>query len=376
MLEGVRIQNFKSIRQGYAKLPQFGAIVGRNAAGKTNLIQAVDFVRKLVLGQDTTQVQKKMSLVPEELFHNNQSSQEFTIQIDFSVEEEQFRLIVNISFQNGGPRPKELCVISETLEKRIQSNQTELLYLRDQNSLHGKNNEPVPFAIDRKKLALSLYSDETTKRAREFFEHLTIIQPELEGLRDSATDSTADNLSSLLIRLSHSQAESYQQFQAIIRKMLPAFSSIVEMSAEKKTDSQEEQFLVLLEEKHLKGKLSMQSISSGDLKTLFLIATAVSLKNGSTLLIEEIENATHPKRVKDLVGRLEKASAVKDLQIVFTTHSPTVINSLAPQEVVFTKKDDTKGTEFRLLSEGSEIGKITEFLEKGGDLTEYLESIS
>ena len=52
MIESIDIKNFKSIKKSRAKLPFFGAIVGNNAAGKTNLIQAIAFIKESVFGKD------------------------------------------------------------------------------------------------------------------------------------------------------------------------------------------------------------------------------------------------------------------------------------------------------------------------------------
>ena len=69
MIESISIKNFKSIKLAEVNLPSFGAIVGNNAVGKTNLLQALSFIKDFALGVDLLVAQRKISLVPEELFN-------------------------------------------------------------------------------------------------------------------------------------------------------------------------------------------------------------------------------------------------------------------------------------------------------------------
>ena len=42
MINQIRIENFRSIKSATVFLPSFGAIVGKNASGKTNLLNALE----------------------------------------------------------------------------------------------------------------------------------------------------------------------------------------------------------------------------------------------------------------------------------------------------------------------------------------------
>ena len=118
----------------------------------------------------------------------------------------------------------------------------------------------------------------------------------------------------------------------------------------------------------------MKLLSAGDLRTLYLIGEAIKLNEHSSLIIEEIENGIHPHRINELIDHLRKIATIKNMQILFTTHSPLVINRLPVHEVVLAEKND-KGTELTLLSESAQATSIQKMLERGGKMTDYINNL-
>lgn len=382
MYISVNITNFKSIKGSTAKLPFFGAIVGKNAAGKTNLIQAIRFIRDLATGATTAEAQKSISLIPNELF--NEGSTEFTVDATIKLKDDsQYLLKVRVELTNGSVKPPVLVISHESLFKIKGDHNNDTIYTRDKDNLKDKNNLPIPLSVDSNKLALSVYKNPEipdTELVKEEFAKTVI--PDIESLNSSeslATDANNfgyENLANTIVGLHHNQQREYDEFQEIIRKLLPHYSSLVEIPSkvdgEPRESTEKESYLVVLEETDLKKKLSMQSVSSGDLKTLFLIATSLSMQDHSTLIVEEIENGMHPKRIVDLLDHLATIARIKKMQILFTTHSPVVINSLSPTNVLLTAREDEKGTLFTLLEDSEQITSIKKYLQEGGNLTDYL----
>ncbi len=60
------------------------------------------------------------------------------------------------------------------------------------------------------------------------------------------------------------------------------------------------------------------------------------------LLIEEPENGLHPSRIAEVM-RILRAVSLRT-QVILATHSPLVINELAPEEVTLLTRDPAKGT--------------------------------
>jgi predicted ATPase len=60
------------------------------------------------------------------------------------------------------------------------------------------------------------------------------------------------------------------------------------------------------------------------------------------ILIEEPENGLHPSRIREVMKVLREVS--ERTQILLATHSPLVINELAPEEVTIVTREPERGT--------------------------------
>jgi len=379
MLNTIKVKNFKSIKNAKVRLPKFGGIVGRNAAGKTNLLQAVGFLKDLAVGNNTKEAQEKISLISNELFNFNDQTRGFELETTITAENNKdYLLRVKIKLLNSSIQPSQLIISQESLFLLEKTGVEKPIYHREENNLFGGNNKPLPVATEPNKMALSVYKTPHTDIVREEFRRTIIPQEDIVPLgyigKGTRGDEAGD-LANILVNLKHTQTESYEEFKVIIKKLLPHFSSIIEIPASESESSEKKSYLIVLQEENLKGKLSMQSVSSGDLKTLFLVSYGMYMKKYSNFFVEEIENGMHEKRILDLIDHLETISRVKKIQIIFTTHSPVVINFLGVHKVIYTEKTPENGTLFTFLEESEQITKIKELLKKGGRLTDYLETV-
>lgn len=372
MIKSIEVKNFKSINNLNIDLPNFGAIVGKNGAGKTNFIQSLSFAKGLVLGHVIQELQKNYSLVPNELFFNNNSTRDININVVISTKtQHELSLEITISFDD---KKRSLVVNEEKLSVREGDRHT-TVYHRKFEDITNESGKKIPLEVYEYELVVSKYKSEYASELRSSFKNFNIHDLELVNLRESVVLSNENGLASLLIRMSKEKPERYEEFKKIIGKMLPSFSSItniVSNSGRADEKSTENQFyLVLLKEKNIDGSLSLKTISAGDLKTIFIIASILNMKEGSTIIFEEIENGLHIERIRDLIGRLDDFSNRQGIQILFSTHSPYAINRLRPQDVLFVRKDNN-GTHIDVLGESKQLTELEEFLEKGGDLAEYL----
>src|SRR3989344_1483945 len=376
MILEISIKNFKSIKDSSTKFPKFiGAIVGKNAVGKTNLIQAINFVRNLATGIDTNTALKKIALTPQEIYNYNESSSNIEIKVQIATEDEnKYLLELTISPVNGEEGIQNLLIKSETLKSFDNNDIQTVVFKRNDSVLMDKDGNNIPLAVEQNKLALSLYQESNALKVKNTFSNIFVPDQDSVDFRESIVKSDEKGLASLIVRLRQSNPASFEQDRKIIKKLLPHFSSIVEIPSKQPTNSPDSEnlFMVLLEEENLKGKLSMKSVSAGDLRTLYIIASAMYLKPNSSFIFEEIENGLHPKRLKDLLDHLTTISRKKDMQIIFTTHSSAVINLLSPSDVVYVEREIINGTQFHLLADSSHITQIDNALKEGISLTDYI----
>ncbi len=93
---------------------------------------------------------------------------------------------------------------------------------------------------------------------------------------------------------------------------------------------------------------SVDEISDGTIQTLALLV-AIFDPASEALVIEEPENSVHPWIIRHIIEACRAAS--KNKQIIITTHSPIVINSVKPEElwVLWRSNGETRLAQFSEL---------------------------
>jgi predicted ATPase len=87
---------------------------------------------------------------------------------------------------------------------------------------------------------------------------------------------------------------------------------------------------VLLAVKEPKGvTISARSMSDGTLRFLAIIVAMLTAKEGTTFIVEEIDNDLHPSRLHLLVNFLEQVTMSRKLQVIASTHSPYFLDHLS-----------------------------------------------
>lgn len=113
-----------------------------------------------------------------------------------------------------------------------------------------------------------------------------------------------------------------------------------------------------------------EEVSDGTIRALSLLVACFDPRN-TALIVEEPENSLHPWIIKEVIERLRKLSREK--LVLVTSHSPVVLNLLAPEEVwvIFKRNGETNiaplvDLDPQLMSDWSE-GKyrLFDYLESG-----------
>jgi len=107
-------------------------------------------------------------------------------------------------------------------------------------------------------------------------------------------------------------------------------------------------------------------LSDGTLRVLAIAAAMLSAQEGSLVVIEEIDNGVHPSRAHHLLERLKEIAERRKLKVLLSTHNPALLDALpadALKDVVFCYRDPHQG-DSRLVRLGN-VPDIPELLVKG-----------
>ncbi len=91
---------------------------------------------------------------------------------------------------------------------------------------------------------------------------------------------------------------------------------------------------------------TMDLLSDGTLKVLGIAAALLSVPEGSTVVIEEIDNSIHPTRAHIILSLLRQYAEESKLNLLLSTHNPALMDALpdkALADVVFCYRDPKEG---------------------------------
>ena len=111
-------------------------------------------------------------------------------------------------------------------------------------------------------------------------------------------------------------------------------------------------------------RVSARSLSDGTLRFLGVLLSLRNASPGSTFLIEEVDSGLHPARIHVLMQFLRQISRERNLQIIATTHAPSCLESLDGEDlrsaIVFGRVPDHPGTIMRRLGDLPHFDEVVE----------------
>ena len=86
-------------------------------------------------------------------------------------------------------------------------------------------------------------------------------------------------------------------------------------------------------------------LSDGTLRMLAVLSALETVPDRSRVIIEEFDNGIHPSRAKVVISYLAEVASRRHLNVVLTTHSPAVMNTIEESQyscVWICHRDDTR----------------------------------
>lgn len=137
-------------------------------------------------------------------------------------------------------------------------------------------------------------------------------------------ERSGGNLPAVVDDMQRNKPEAWASVMEVMRAIMPDLKSIeVDYTSSKRLG-------LFFREEGYRRSWSVEEVSDGTLQTLALLF-AIFDPGSYALVLEELENSVHPWIIRRVIDACRQASASK--QIILTTHSPIVINAMAPEEV-------------------------------------------
>ena len=218
-------------------------------------------------------------------------------------------------------------------------------FFRDYRSKPGKRQdirEEVKIEFDYLTLdgPRSMRWRRTKNWNRSFFGRKNASQPEREVYlrRPSNLNSPAEVHGTLNTARLKSKPEETPLTAAEIEfayRIFPVkYSEVVDISSEDK------KLLFAVQESG--AAYSELHMAAGE-RAILQLSQKITQLNGALVLIDEVEAGLHPSVQQLLMLNLQQLALRHDLQIIVTTHSPVVLDSVPPHGKIFLDRDDALG---------------------------------
>jgi hypothetical protein len=416
MLKAFEINNFKSYRSAKLPLAPLTVMIGANASGKSNAIEALRLVSWLAQGQKLSSIQYSVNSgeqvvrgTVESLFHSGSEEFGFKCEISgrpsltwtggiklrpdglhisresvlspvesvplYTVDQESAGRSNDVSvaynnFARGGKKPKVICSDQMAIFTQLTAPATF-------SSNHKQSRRVIPESARRIESTLSavmfLDSNPQLMRGYSF--------PADERLRGDGS-----NLSAVLFNLCGQPQQDIEVTDfsdlldgvAAAPELLTLIQSLPEQNIQAITFIREPRGGVMVALKESFGEDNMKFdaslLSDGTLRVLSIGAALLSAKEGSMVVIEEIDNGVHPSRAHHLLASIQRIAKARDLRVLLTTHNPALLDALPDDSipsVVFCCRSSEDGSSKLLrLSDRDDFAEVIAQDTLGGLLTQ------
>lgn len=371
MIERITIENFKSFQRAELSLAPLTLLIGANASGKSNAIEATQLLAWLASGRrlgDLLFAIREQEISIRGTFGNlTYQGQEISLGCEIApspvlsffttlrVGAEGLRIIeerlespelsthiplyevvepaspygneLQVAYNNfarGGKKPRIACVDQQSVFTQVAT---------PARFAHKLSQRQIPAAASRLREDLEniLFLDPDPRRMRNY-----------SFLQEKRLKGDGAALSSVLYHLSEEEGKKGE--------ILDFIRSLPEQDIRDITflETPRGEVMVQLHETFGGKPVPREAalLSDGTLRVLAVAAALLSVPPGSMVVIEEIDNGVHPSRAELLLSNIQKAAQERGLRVLLTTHNPALLDAIpleAIPDTVACYRDPDKG---------------------------------
>jgi predicted ATPase len=351
MLEEVILHNFKSHKSTQLRLDKsrLHALVGQNSSGKTSVLQALHYLSRLSDSEFKNIFSSQSPRAPEVITTIGQDKMSVTGRGFWGYKEpKHWEASYNFQQQSAN-------YWSPTASWKVD---------RDEGSVKGWSSslsdapDPIPqalrYSVHLKLVATNLakaaYSDAITPRVE--FEG-SGLAPTLDYLRNEAPDKF-QSLQEMLQRIVPGVRE-----VGVRRAKVPVNRQrLIEVDGKSISyeESQEMAGQEVVLDMNTGKRIPAHAISEGTMLTLGLLTVLMNPNQPNLVLLDDVEQGLHPKAQRELITVFKEIiKANPNLQIIFSTHSPYIVDELTPSQVHVLSNTNSGFTRSKRLDEHPDV---------------------
>ena len=364
MLTSVTLRNFKSYREATLSLAATTFLIGLNASGKSNALEAIRLLSWLAKGSRLDDIERNIHSRGNAVVRGKLTDLYCHGQ-NYGQPEKCFTLGIHIDdapddwtdFEIGiGQLSDQLILTAETITSKNEelplykidgspNPHTDEISVMYNDFSRGKNQPYIPCS-NRQAIFYQLETPSrfeeshtrsqktipaVTKVIRETLRNIVFLDPRPEVMRDYTYAKDDDikedgaNLSSVLYSICQKGETEKNKLLYFIRSLPEQDIIDIRFITTERND-----VMVRLVEffGHHESQIDAPLLSDGTLRVLAIGATLLSAAPGTFVIIEEIDNGIHPARADNLVKQIQKISTERRLRVLITSPNPALLDAV------------------------------------------------
>ena len=350
MITEIQLRNWKSFERATVLIDQITFLIGTNASGKSNVVDALLFLSRLGSGDRLSEVCKSIRGGLDRIVRNGCESA--TISVRFKRGKAEYKYTLSISTDD-----KDAYVDNERLSVLMRDNSwKELFYTDEIAASQSMSQITARFQKDRPgpRKGIKLRRDITVLTqiqglnvlkeikegaiaALETFSSIFVLDPNPGRMRgfpalSETLEADGSNVAGVIAALPQEEQSKVEAEIVNYVKGLPE-KDLRRVWAERVGRFNDAAMLYCEEAWDEDNTLETdaRSMSDGTLRFIAIIVALLTMAKDSLLVVEEIDNGLHPSRAGELVGALRGIAAEREFDVVCTTHNPVLIDALGKE---------------------------------------------
>jgi len=393
MIRKITLRNWKSFREATLYFDPLVVLIGTNASGKSNVIDALDFLSRIAQSKDLA-----------ECLHGSGNGETFRGGVEWVTRrgEQEFSLEVVVGAEGDPgtdyryeitvrPAPRPIVTaesLSRIKRKKHGRGETSIrLYWTDACSedepaiqtrlYNGKAGtlrsmqRGLPLLTQFQIASTSIKAADINLGIGTVWQalgRLFILNPIPSHMRSFSPkaqrmNQDASNLAGVIATLPEGEKAMVEQTILGYVRDLPE-KDIQSLHAELTGPFNDFAVLICKEGWHSGGKpvaVDSRAMSDGTLRFIAITAALLTLPKQTQLIIEEVDNGLHPSRSDLLLKMIREVGQRRHVDVLCSTHNPALLDALGPEMtpfVVVAHRDDGGDSKLTLLEDVNHLPKL------------------
>lgn len=376
MIEQLKLTNWKSYSDSTLYIEPLTFIIGFNASGKSNILDALSFLTNISKGVSIDDAARNIRGGEEWLIRQGSS----TTTLEVKVHDDNTEIDYYYEIEIGRNDSKfEVC-----REKLVRKTSKSTIILLDTDEEKAAESKLLPLTsytgkqgrrkigeVFRDRMPLFQVSSQSVKsevkdgvafvigKLRNIF----VLNPISSFMRDYVTlqkelKEDASNIAGVIADLDDNDRVVLQDRIADFVRKLPE-RDIVKIWTEKVGIFGKDAMMYCKEKWTDNSELTLDArgMSDGTLRFIAIVTALLTLPKNTLLLIEEVDNGLHPSRATELITALKEIGEERSIDVICTTHNPYLIDALGTDLIScisYVKRNEKDGNSIICLLDENE----------------------